>query len=177
MVSASLATVAATGSIVAASTSASSHPRVADAPGTAARAQDAARAVAPLAAGGALGPWSVRRVGPFERGALEVELDGPAGSFTLEVMRRDGALPQRAPGMTRHFVVLVKNRGDGATPTDEDQGLGAMALAEVVAANEEHVDRRGFLSQAERLNAHRERLLGDDWPADVDPNGRRPSLA
>lgn len=66
-------------------------------------------------------------------GAVAVVMTTPAGRrFQLDVLRDDGSLRGqvgRAPGL----AVYVSNGGDGATPTDEEQGLAAMALGRALA--------------------------------------------
>jgi hypothetical protein len=109
--------------------------------------------IAPLAAGSALGSWRIERVVPLQDGALSVILVGREGpSFQLDVCALDPAPDaMRGPARTERFEVFVANGGDGATGTHEDHGLCAMALAEVVRANEARVSRAGFLSLRERL--------------------------
>lgn len=71
-------------------------------------------------------------------GAIPVVLRTDAGlRFQVDVLRRD----RRGGGRlgvanTETFSPYLANRGDGRTATDEDQGLGAMALAEVLARRE-----------------------------------------
>ena len=116
--------------------------------------------LAPLSAGSRLGPWTVERVGPVELGALPVLLRGASGAFALEVVRRDENT-LRAPSTTARFAVLVRNRGTGATPTEEDQGLAAMALGQVIAANEHSVPAPSVLSLGERLERYEDTLAPD----------------
>jgi hypothetical protein len=88
-----------------------------------------------LAPGTRLGPCTLVRVQPLERGGAPVVLRDPHGrDFVVEVHRHD----PRAPGVARagSLAVYVRNGGDGATRTDETHGLGAMALAARLEARE-----------------------------------------
>ncbi len=74
--------------------------------------------------------------------------------FQIDICARDdepGA--DRGPGRTERFDLIVANRGDGSTSTHEDHGLAAMALAEVVRANEQVVDASVFRTLRQRLEA------------------------
>jgi hypothetical protein len=91
--------------------------------------------VASLPTGTVLGPCKLAAVLPVERGVLPVVLEDPRGkTFVVEVHRHD----PRAPGIARagSLDVFVRNGGNGATTTDESHGLGAMALAELLAERE-----------------------------------------
>jgi len=91
--------------------------------------------VTDLPAGTPLGPCKLSRVLQVERGSLPVVLEDPRGqTFVVEVHRHD----PRAPGVARagSLDVYLRNGGDGATRTDESHGLGAMALADLLAARE-----------------------------------------
>lgn len=88
-----------------------------------------------LASGTRLGPCTLVRVLPVERGGVPVVLRDPRGhDFVVEVHRHE---PQ-APGIARagSLAVYLRNGGDGATRTDETHGLGAMALASRLDARE-----------------------------------------
>jgi hypothetical protein len=112
--------------------------------------------LSPLQPGSMLGPWTVLKIGSRQHGAIEVELQANAGSpFVLEILALDrspGALT--APGQTKYLAVHVRNQGDGSSPTDESQGISAMALAQVIAANESAESAEGLLTLAERLDKH-----------------------
>jgi hypothetical protein len=115
----------------------------------------------PLKPGSALGPWTVLKIGPRQHGAIEVELRSQDGSsFVLEILALDRSPSAAAPpGQTKHLAVHVRNRGDGASPTDENHGISAMALAEVIAANESAESAVGLLTLAERLEKHADILF------------------
>ncbi len=101
----------------------------------------------PLAQGSRLGSWIVDEVHPVEAGCMSVVLRDHRGGepFQLDVCARDSAnSAPRGPGVTEHFSVYVSNNGDGALGTVENQGLAAMALADVIRGNEAHVDRAPF---------------------------------
>jgi len=82
-----------------------------------------------------LGPCRLTRVLPVEQGALPFELEDPAGlRFIVEVHRRDAGVAGLRPAGS--YDVFLRNGGTGSTPTNETHGLGAMALASLVAARE-----------------------------------------
>ncbi|MCA9642698.1 MAG: hypothetical protein H6718_26565 [Polyangiaceae bacterium] len=112
--------------------------------------------VAPLTAGSQLGRWKVAGVLPLREGAVSVVMaHGNDERFQLDVVARGD---QRAPGESEFFQVMVVNRGDGATTTREEEGLAAMALADVIRANEHAVDRSGFLTLEQRAKRARQHL-------------------
>lgn len=112
--------------------------------------------VSPLAAGSQLGRWTVLAVLPLRDGAVSVALaHGNGERFQLDVVARGAA---SAPGASELFQVMVVNRGDGSTSTREDEGLAAMALADVIRSNEHSVDRAGFLSLEQRAKRARDHL-------------------
>jgi hypothetical protein len=83
----------------------------------------------------ALGPCRLVAVLPVELGALPFELQDPSGHhFVVEVHRRDAGVQGLRPAGS--YDVFLRNGGSGATPTDETHGLGAMALASLIAARE-----------------------------------------
>lgn len=119
------------------------------------QAAELASAVAPLGAGSRLGRWSVERVLPVAAGAQSLVLRDEAGrSFQLDVCLRAPGVS--SPGGTERFQVFVANGGDGATATVEDHGLAAMAVAEVIRANEQRLDGSAFRALPDR--AHLARL-------------------
>jgi len=102
-------------------------------------------AEAPAPAVGALQPGTtlpgteirVVTLHPVTFGALPVVLETKSGArFQVDVLARDPEGPQGV-GNTEHYSVYVSNRGDGGTSTDEAQGLGAMAVARVLEANDD----------------------------------------
>ena len=119
-----------------------------------------AELVAPLAPGSSLGDWNVDQLVALKHGAASVVLSDASGHrFQLDVCKRDqtdGA--RRAPGQTEHFEVFLANHGDGSTVTYEDHGLAAMALADVIRANEHRVEHKGFQTLAERLSTDAARV-------------------
>jgi len=120
----------------------------------------AARLVAPLAAGDRLGRWTVQQVLPVKDGAASLVLaDDRDERFQLDICARDRSSSSPAgPGRSEHFEVFLANSGNGSKATYEDHGLAAMALAEVIRANEQHVDRGLFQTQAHRLAANNARV-------------------
>lgn len=113
--------------------------------------------VAPLGPGSALGRWRIDALLEANGGAASVlALDATGVRFQLDVCARDPSpLAPRGPASTEHYEIFLANQGDGATGTQEDHGLCAMALAEVIRTNEAHVDRSGFRTLAERSEAKR----------------------
>jgi hypothetical protein len=116
-----------------------------------------ARLLEPLQPGASLGHWRIERLIEPEGGAASVVLSDPRGQhFQLDLCARDAsAFARRGPAVTEHFEIFLANRGDGSTDTNEDHGLAAMALGEVIRANEAHADLSAFLTLAERNDARR----------------------
>ncbi len=127
-----------------------------EAPVVSAGAHTAGQLVAPLVAGSQLGRWKVAAVLPLREGAISVVMARGSGEhFQLDVVARG---QQRAPGETDFFQVMVVNRGDGSTSTHEEEGLAAMALADVIRTNEHTAERTGFLSLEQRAERARNHL-------------------
>ncbi|MFO0589733.1 MAG: hypothetical protein U0441_19495 [Polyangiaceae bacterium] len=105
--------------------------------------------------------WQVVRIEALDMGAVRVQLKGESGvAFAVEVLARDrSGLAARPPAQTEKFALHVSNGGDGRMPTAEEQGLAAMALAQIVARNEDGVSDAGFLTHGERIEAHRVAML------------------
>jgi hypothetical protein len=115
--------------------------------------------VAPLVAGSALGAWRVESVKPLTDGAVSLLLrDSSERAFQLDICAFD---PQSGaplgPARSERFQIFVANEGDGATGTIEEHGLAAMAVAEIVRANEAAVPVDHFQTLAERNAAGRAR--------------------
>lgn len=127
----------------------------------AARAAGEAALLAPLAAGSRILDWQVVAIEALDMGAVRVRLRGESGvAFAVEVLARDrSGLAARPPAQTEKFALHVSNGGDGRVPTVEEQGLAAMALAQIVARNEAGVSDAGFLTHGERIEAHRVAML------------------
>jgi hypothetical protein len=102
---------------------------------TAAASVPAAGAPVDFVPGLPLGPCRLVQILPIERGALPFELEDPAGQrFVVEVHQHAaGVSALRRAGS---YDVFLRNGGSGSTPTHETHGLGAMALASLVAAHE-----------------------------------------
>jgi hypothetical protein len=93
-------------------------------------------AFASLMPGQQLDRWTVVRVHPVHLGAVPVVLATEAGQrYQVDVLARDPAGPAGVAN-TQQLSLFVANHGDGRTATDEEQGLGAMALAEHLGARE-----------------------------------------
>jgi hypothetical protein len=113
--------------------------------------------VAPLVAGSSLGAWEVVEVLPLTDGALSVVMRDARGErFQLDVCARDDSPgAPRSPGASERLQIFVANVGDGARATFEDHGLAAMALAEIVRANEAGRDLTGFGTLGARATSAR----------------------
>ena len=109
--------------------------------------------LAPLVAGRTLGSWTVERIGELHAGAVTAVLrDAAAVRFCLDICRRDqGLMAPSAPAKTDLYEIFLANEGDGSRPTHEDHGQAALALAEIVRANEHAVRLDGMLTLRERL--------------------------
>ncbi|MGZ5968464.1 MAG: hypothetical protein ACXWP4_12410, partial [Polyangiales bacterium] len=80
-----------------------------------------------------LGPYTVRAVGEIDRGGIPVILATAKGEdFRVDVLRTD-PFGRAGIGVASAFSVYLRNGGDGRTATDEECGLGAMALAKELA--------------------------------------------
>jgi hypothetical protein len=100
--------------------------------------------------------WTVDAVHPTRMGAVPVVLRTAEGArFQVDVLRRD-----RSPGApqgvanTETLSLFLSNRGDGSTATDEEQGLGAMALAAALARREAQARPPELLTMRERREQH-----------------------
>jgi hypothetical protein len=117
--------------------------------------------LAPLGPGDKIGRWKVDSIRPLTEGAVTVAVSGEdRRAFQLEILARDASpLAPRAPSQTDRFAIYVRNGGDGFAPTDEEQGLAAMALAAIVRRNEASVSAEGFLTHEGRFALHRRSLV------------------
>jgi len=88
-----------------------------------------------LKAGGRIAQWTLVSVGGIEAGAIAVEMATAQGErFVVELLRRDPALPGVAE--TAQVGLYLRNFGAGRRRSVEEHGLGAMALAQALAARE-----------------------------------------
>jgi hypothetical protein len=144
----------------------------------AAGAQAERTLLSPLAEGARLLSWDVTAIEPLAMGAVRVRLRGDSGAtFGVEIMARDRSpIASRPPAQTDRFALYVSNGGDGRSPTAEEQGLAAMALAQIVAQNEALVPVEGFMTHAERIAEHPVALLehvdGSLLPGPLDPRAK-----
>jgi hypothetical protein len=92
----------------------------------------------PLRPGSPIGACRLVAIHGVRMGTISVVLATSQGErFQVDVLRRDTA--PGAPlgvGNTPSLSVFVHNRGSGSTATDEEHGLGAMALAAALAQRE-----------------------------------------
>jgi hypothetical protein len=98
----------------------------------AAAAAEIAELMADVRPGTVLANCRVVEILPVRYGAIAVVMETRGRArFQLDVLRDDGAQKGHvasAPGL----AVFVSNGGDGATRTDEEQGLSAIALGQVL---------------------------------------------
>jgi len=96
------------------------------------------------------GTYAIVSVGALERGGVPIVMAAPSGAtFRLDVLRADPSEPHTGIGVRGQVAVYLRNGGDGATPTDEARGLGAMALASILAEHED-APPAGLLTLGER---------------------------
>jgi len=141
---------------------ASAIPRASASTTTAAPAAGVAeRLLHPLGPGARLARWTLEAIEPPALGAVVLVLRGaPDHVFRLEILARDPSpIAARPPGETERFAIFVRNGGDGWSPTLEEQGIAAMAVATLIRRNEAAVDAAGFLTHAERIARHAGALL------------------
>jgi len=82
-----------------------------------------------------VGRCTLVAVRPIKAGGVPVVLATPSGrTFHVDVLRHDPATPGVARGGS--LGVYVRNAGGGTRATDEEHGLGAMALAQLLAKRE-----------------------------------------
>jgi len=124
----------------------------------------------PLAAGQRFGRWVITAVHPLEDGVLVLDVAGADGRvFSLELLARDASpLAPRPPASTEALAVYVRNRGDGWSPTEEEEGLAAMTLAHLLDTSGHGGAVAGLLTHTQRVVHHGDKLTGD---------GRDPRLA
>ncbi len=100
--------------------------------------------------------WTVVRVHPLHLGAVPVVLETEAGQrYQVDVLARDpnGPAGVASTETLSLYVVDVQadRQTDGNRPTDEEQGLGAMALAQALR---EAAPPAGLLTLTERQAQH-----------------------
>ena len=107
-----------------------------------------------LRPGAQLGRWRVVAIHPEQFGAVAVVMATEDGRrFQVDVLRRDTSGPDGVAN-TAQLSLFVANRGDGDTPTNEEEGLGAIVLAQALEPYDDHDDFGGLLTLAERNAAH-----------------------
>lgn len=103
--------------------------------------------------GQAVGNYRVQSVGGLDRGGIPVVLATLSGGiFRVDILRVDPTESKIGIGAAGAVSVYLRNGGDGQTVTNEEQGLGAMALAEALLARERNGARppHGLLTRGER---------------------------
>jgi hypothetical protein len=120
------------------------------------RASATPSAFASLVPGQPLDRWTVVRVHPVHLGAVPVVLATATGQrYQVDVLARDPAGPQGVSSTETLslFVVDVQAspESDGKRPTDEEQGLGAIVLAQALRGEPAPA---GLLTLAQRQQQH-----------------------
>lgn len=90
----------------------------------------------PIGPGTRIARWEVVAIHGIHLGAIPVVLATADGRrFQVDVLRADTAAGAPSPVATAAGLsTFLVNWGDGRTSTDEEQGLGAMALLDALAA-------------------------------------------
>lgn len=113
-----------------------------------------------LVPGQHVGRWTIVAVHAVHLGAVPIVVANADGSrFQIDVMARD---PDGPGGVARtdRFDLFIANHGDGQTATQEEQGLGAMALAEVLRAHEARAEVPTLLTMHQRAAQHPQGAYG-----------------
>jgi hypothetical protein len=137
-----------------------------------------AAVVAPIVVGSRFARWKVVAVHPVEDGALRVDVSGEDDHvFAIEILARDPSpMTAQPPAVTEALALYVRNGGDGWSSTAEEQGLAAMALAQLLTLQGKGGAITGLLTHGERVVAHGATLMGQDprmlrWrEAGITPN-------
>jgi hypothetical protein len=100
--------------------------------------------------------WTVVRVHPLHCGAVPVVLETESGHrYQVDVLARDPGGPDgvaSTDALSLYVVdVQAERQTDGQRPTDEEQGLGAMVLAQALHGE---APPSGLLTLAERQQQH-----------------------
>jgi hypothetical protein len=98
------------------------------------------------------GRWRIDAIHAVWMGAVPIVLQTDDGErFQVDVLRRS-TLGTPGVGNTRALSTFLVNQGDGALRTHEEHGLGAMALAQLLATREaEGANVPSLLTLEERL--------------------------
>ncbi|MEI8256484.1 MAG: hypothetical protein WCJ30_12490 [Deltaproteobacteria bacterium] len=92
---------------------------------------------APILADGRVGGCTLVAVHAVKMGAIPVVLAAAGGTqFQVDVLRRDAQVDANGVRVAGSLTAVLHNRGAGGDPTHEEQGLGVMALLEVLSARE-----------------------------------------
>jgi hypothetical protein len=117
--------------------------------------------IAPLREGSMLGPWRVVAMTPVRAGAITVVVANAQGqNYAIDICQRDDSSSAPVPpARTAHYDIFVVNEGSGNTPTREEHGLAAMALAEVIRSNESSVRPAGLATHRQRLAGYSDQIM------------------
>jgi hypothetical protein len=108
-----------------------------------------------------VGPCTIVAVHPLHYGAVPIVLETSRGRrYQVDVLARDPSGPDGVASTPR-LSLFVSNGGDGRTDTDEEQGLGAMALADLLgAADRSGTDLPPLLTMEQRSRTHSNGAFG-----------------
>ncbi len=122
-------------------------------PATATSAREDAESYLGDLVGEHLGRYRVVSIGKLERGGIPVVMSVASGAtFRVDVLRFDPTEGRQGIGAASSVSVYLRNGGDGRKATDEEHGLGAMALANTLARREKAGTKppSGLLTMDER---------------------------
>jgi hypothetical protein len=105
--------------------------------------------------------WKIVAVHPVRFGAIPIVLATEDGRrYQIDVLARDDAGPQGVASTDR-LSLYIANQGDGEMPTDEEQGLGAIALARALAEHERRAQALPeLLTLRQRIARHEGEAFG-----------------
>ncbi|NOY91508.1 MAG: hypothetical protein GXP55_09930 [Deltaproteobacteria bacterium] len=98
--------------------------------------------------------WTIESIHELRHGAIPVVLaDARGRRFQVDVLRRDDA-GDSAIAVAGGVALYLSNRGDGATGTLEEHGLGVMALASALRMQDRAPAPSGLTTFATRRTRH-----------------------
>jgi len=97
--------------------------------------------------------WTIVSIHELRHGAIPVVLaDARGRRFQVDVLKRDAA--DSAVAVAGGVALYLSNRGDGATGTLEEHGLGVMALATALRMQDRAPTPKGLTTFATRRTRH-----------------------
>jgi hypothetical protein len=108
-----------------------------------------------------VGPCTIVAVHPLHFGAVPIVLETSAGRrYQVDVLARDPGGPDGVASTSR-LSLFVANGGNGRTDTDEEQGLGVMALGDLLGASDRSgVELPALLTMQQRRASHSDGAYG-----------------